>query len=159
MSPFAPESWNRMLANRLEKHAAQHPTEVALAQALLLGRGERLTEETRDSFRDGGTYHLLVFSGLQIALAAALLGALLRWLHAPRASDWLLLTFAVIAPLFIGPTASVSRASLGIGLYALSRIIKRPTSVENLWCVAALLRLMLEPRDLFEASFHLTYAG
>lgn len=159
LSPFDPAAWNRTLANRLARHAARHPTEVALAQALLLGRGERLSEETRDSFRDGGTYHLLVFSGLQIALAAALLGALLRWLHAPRASDWLLLTFAVIAPLFIGPTASVSRASLGIGLYALSRVVRRPTSVENLWCVAALLRLMLEPRDLTEASFHLTYAG
>ena len=156
---LAPAAWNRMLANRLEVHASEHPDEVALAQALLLGRGERLTEEMRASFRRGGTYHLLVFSGLQIALAAALLGALLRWLHAPRASDWLLLTFAVIAPLFIGPTPSVSRASLGIGLFAASRIVKRPTSVENLWCVAALLRLMIEPRDLTDASFHLTYAG
>lgn len=159
LSPFAPASWNRMLANRLERHAADHPDEVALAQALLLGRGERLTEEMRASFRRGGTYHLLVFSGLQIALAAALLGALLRWLHAPRASDWLLLTFAIVAPLFIGSTPSVSRASLGIGLFALSRIIKRPTSAENLWCVAALFRLMIEPRDLTDASFHLTYAG
>ncbi len=124
-----------------------------------LGRGELLTEEMRESFRRGGTYHLLVFSGLQIALAAALLGALLRWLHKPRASDWLLLSFAILAPLFIGPTASVSRASLGIGLYALSRILKRPTSVENLWCVAALLRLLVEPRYHTDASFHLTYAG
>lgn len=159
LSPLAPATWNRMLANRLERAATTHPDEVALAQALLLGRGERLSTDIRDSFRGGGTYHLLVFSGLQIALAAALLGALLRWLHAPRASDWLLLTFAVIAPLFIGPSASVSRASLGIGLYALARILKRPTSLENLWCVAALLRLIVEPRDLTDASFHLTYAG
>lgn len=159
VSPFWPATWNRLLARRLERAAGQHPDEVALAQALLLGRGERLSLQIRDSFRSGGTYHLLVFSGLQIALAAALLGALLRWLHAPRASDWLLLTFAMIAPLFIGATASVSRASLGIGLYALARILKRPTSMENLWCVAALLRLIIEPRDLTDPSFHLTYAG
>jgi competence protein ComEC len=154
-----PGSWNRALANRLERHAAAHPEEVALAQALVLGRGERLSEEMRDSFRRGGTYHLLVFSGLQIAFAAGLLAALLRWLHRPRASDWLLIVFALLAPPFIGPTASVARASIGIGLYALSRIFKRPTSVENLWCVAAILRLLVEPRDLHEASFHLTYAG
>jgi competence protein ComEC len=154
-----PRTWNRILANRLEAHARDYRDEVALAQALLLGRGERLTEELRESFRRGGTYHLLVFSGLQIALAAALLAMLLRALHAPRASDWLLLAFSTLAPLFIGPTASVSRASVAIGLYALSRILKRPTSLENLWCVAALLRLMLEPRDLTDASFHLTYAG
>ncbi len=156
---WQPKAWNRALANAMERHAAKHPDEVALAQALVLGRGERLTREMKSSFRSGGTYHLLVFSGLQIAFAAGLLAALLRWLHRPRASDWLLLAFAVIAPLFIGPTASVSRASIGIGLYALSRILKRPTSLENLWCVAALLRLILEPRDLADASFHLTYAG
>lgn len=156
---WQPAAWNRALANRLEAHADAHPEEVALAQALVLGRGERLTDDMRDSFRRGGTYHLLVFSGLQIALAAALLAMLLRWLHAPRASDWLLLAFAALAPLFIGPTASVSRASVGIGLYALARICKRPTSLENLWCVAALLRLIIEPRDLTDASFHLTYAG
>jgi competence protein ComEC len=154
-----PATWNRILANRLETHAEQYPDEVALAQALLLGRGERLTDELRESFRRGGTYHLLVFSGLQIAFAAALLALLLRILHAPRASDWLLLAFAALAPLFIGPTASVSRASVAIALYALSRILKRPTSLENLWCVAALLRLILEPGDLTDASFHLTYAG
>jgi len=156
---WKPRAWNRMLANSLERHAGRHPDEVALAQALLLGRGERLSEEMKNSFRGGGTYHLLVFSGLQIAFAAGLLAALLRWWHAPRASDWLLLAFGVLAPAFIGPTASVSRASIGIGLYALSRILERPTSLENLWCVAALLRLMLEPRDLTDPSFHLTYAG
>ncbi|HEX2123933.1 MAG TPA: DNA internalization-related competence protein ComEC/Rec2 [Thermoanaerobaculia bacterium] len=154
-----PASWNRALANRLEPHAGEHPVEVALAHALVLGRGERLDQSLRDSFRRGGTYHLLVFSGLQITFAAAVLAALLRWLHRPRASDWLLLAFAALAPLFIGPTASVSRASAGIALYALSRIARRPTSLENLWCVAALARLLAEPRDLFDASFHLTYAG
>ena len=154
-----PAAWNRALANRLERHAARLPDEVALAQSLALGRGERLSDEQRESFRRGGTYHLLVFSGLQIAFAAGLLAALLRWLNAPRASDWLLLGFAAMAPLFIGGTASVSRASIGIGLYALSRIVRRPTSLENLWCVAAGLRLLIEPRDLTDPAFHLTYAG
>jgi competence protein ComEC len=154
-----PARWNRLVANRLRPHVARHPTEVALIEALVLGRGERLTDDVRNSFKRGGTYHLLVFSGLQIAFAAAFLAALLRWLHAPRASDWLLLAFSVAAPLFIGQTASVSRSSIGIGLYAVARILKRPTSLENLWCVAALLRLAIEPRDLTDVSFHLTYAG
>lgn len=154
-----PAAWNRMLANRLDRHLDTHPEEVALAQALLLGRGERLTEEMREGFRRGGTYHLLVFSGLQIAFAAGLLAALLRWIHAPRASDWMLLLFAALAPPFIGSSASVSRASVAIALYAISRILRRPTSVENLWCVAAILRLAFEPRDLTDPSFHLTYAG
>jgi competence protein ComEC len=159
LNPLTPPAWNRMLANRLRPFATSHPTEVALVEALALGRGERLTDDVRDSYKRGGTYHLLVFSGLQIAFAAALIALALRWLHAPRASDWSLLVFSIAAPLFIGPTASVSRSSIGIGLYAVSRILHRPTTLENLWCVAALLRLVIAPHDLVEPAFHLTYAG
>lgn len=152
LSHFDPERWNRAAAMRLE--TLPYPEEVALAEALTLGRGERLDVEQRDAFRRGGTYHLLVFSGMQIALAAALLSLWRR-----RSSDVLLLIFSIVAPLFIGPTASVSRASIGIGLYALSRLLKRPTSLRNLWCVAALLRLIIAPADLTDAAFQLTYAG
>src|SRR5581483_8480330 len=94
-----------------------------------------------------------------IAIAAAAIALLLRWLHAPRACDALRLAFAIIAPLFIGAEASVSRASIAIGLYALSRILRRPTSIPNLWCVAALIRLIAVPGDLTDAAFQLTYAG
>jgi competence protein ComEC len=159
MSNLDPAAWNRALANRLRPFAAKFPGEVALVEALALGRGERLADEIRDNYKRGGTYHLLVFSGLQIAFAAGVIALLLRSFHAPRASDWSLLAFSIVAPLFIGPTASVSRSSIGIGLYAISRILKRPTSLENLWCVAALLRLMIAPSDLTDAAFQLTYAG
>src|SRR5437867_1226740 len=159
LSKFDPASWNRALDNRLRPFVTAFPAEVGLVEALALGRGERLADAIRDNYKRGGTYHLLVFSGLQIAFAAGLIALLLRSLHAPRASDWLLLVFSVLAPLFIGPTASVSRASIGIGLFAISRILKRPTTLENLWCVAALVQLILAPGDLTDAAFQLTYAG
>jgi len=159
LSRLDPAAWNRGLANRLRPFASRFPSEVALVEALALGRGERLQDEIRDNYKRGGTYHLLVFSGLQIAFAAAVIAFFLRSLHAPRASDWSLLIFSALAPMFIGPTASVSRASIGIGLYAISRILKRPTTLENLWCVAALLRLIIAPRDLADVAFQLTYAG
>jgi competence protein ComEC len=160
LSRFDPARWNRMAAMRLERFPSPN---VALVEALVLGRGERLSDDVRDNYKRGGTYHLLVFSGLQIALAAAAISLLLRWLfrhsRGPRIADWSLLAFAVAAPLFIGPTASVCRASLAIGLYALSRIAKRPTSLANLWCVSALLRLLIAPADLVEPAFQLTYGG
>ena len=159
LSPLTPAAWNRAAASRIRPFAREHPTEVALVEALALGRSERLGDEVRDSYKRGGTYHLLVFSGLQIALAAALIALALRWLRAPRTADWSLLVFSIAAPLFIGSTASVSRASIAIGLYAISRILHRPTTLENLWCVAALLRLVIAPHDLVEPAFHLTYAG
>jgi competence protein ComEC len=159
ISSLAPSTWNRIAEQRLRRYADSYPTEVAMIEALVLGRGERLSDDAKENFRRGGTYHLLVFSGLQIALAAALIAFALRWAGAPRISDYSLIAFAALAPPFIGPTASVSRASVGIGLYAISRLIQRPTSFENLWCVAALARLIIAPRDLTDPAFHLTYAG
>jgi competence protein ComEC len=156
---WRPAAWNRALINRLRPFAADHATEVALVEAIALGRGERLDDTVRDGYRRGGTYHLLVFSGLQIAFAAGAIALLLRWLHAPRLSDWSLLAFALLIPLFIGPTPAVSRAAIAIGLYALARILRRPTTAQNLWCVAALVRLAFAPDDLTEAAFQLTYAG
>jgi competence protein ComEC len=158
-SRWQPATWNRQLILRLRPFVATHPTQVALVEALALGRSERLDDAVRASYKRGGTYHLLVFSGLQIAFAAGAIALLLRWLRAPRSSDWSLLIFALLAPPFIGPSASVSRASIGVALYALSRILHRPTTLENLWCVAALLRLIVAPADLTDAAFHLTYAG
>src|SRR5438128_11903164 len=93
-SRWQPATWNRQLVLRLRPDAATHPTEVALVEALALGRGERLSDAVRDSYKRGGTYHLLVFSGLQIAFAAGAITLLLRWLHAPRTADWSLLGFA-----------------------------------------------------------------
>ncbi|HEX7418745.1 MAG TPA: DNA internalization-related competence protein ComEC/Rec2 [Thermoanaerobaculia bacterium] len=159
ISTLAPSTWNRLAEQRLNRYAPMYPQEVAMIEALVLGRGERLSDDAKQNFRRGGTYHLLVFSGLQIALAAGLIAFALRWAGAPRVSDWSLLAFAALAPAFIGPTASVSRSSVGIALYALSRILKRPTSFENLWCVAALARLILVPGDIADPAFHLTYAG
>ena len=156
LSHFDPERWNRVAAMRLERLPSP---QVPLVEALVLGRGERLADDVRDNYKRGGTYHLLVFSGLQIALAAAAISLLFRWLHQPRVGDWSLLAFAIAAPLFIGVTASVARASLGIALYALSRIAKRPTSLANLWCVSAMLRLLVAPADLVEPAFQLTYGG
>ena len=159
LSPFDPALWNRLLTRRVERFSTAFPTEVALVEAIALGRSERLRDDIRDDFKRGGTYHLLVFSGLQIALAAAAMAFALRWLGAPRVSDISLLAFSIFAPLFVGPTASVSRAAGAIGLYAISRLLRRPTSLENLWALSALLRLIFVPAEVADAAFHLTYAG
>src|SRR5207247_391868 len=48
LSDFDPACWNRALAHRLRPFASQFPAEVALVEALALGRGERLAEEIRN---------------------------------------------------------------------------------------------------------------
>jgi competence protein ComEC len=162
LPPWTPAGVNRGVSQRLLALAAQRPrlaTAAALVEALALGNGEHLSDATRDSYRSGGTYHFLVFSGLQVAFAAAFIALIARWVHRPRAGDWLLLAFAAITPAFTGATPSVTRSCMAVGLYAVSRLLKRPTPAANLVFVSALARLMVAPSELTDVAFHLTYAG
>ena len=118
-----------------------------------------MASAVREAYRRGGTYHLLVFSGMQIAFAAGAISWCFRRLGRPTAGDVVLLLIAFLAPPFAGHDPSVSRSSLMIGLYACSRLLGRPTPIENLLFVSAAVRLLLHPSDLVEPGFALTYAA
>lgn len=161
-SPLDPRQWNRTICARLDAAAAGNEhvrAAVPLVKAIALGRSEGLPADLRRSYREGGTYHLLVFSGMQIAIAAASLLFLLRWLRRPRVGDWLLLFLALLAPPFAGNEPSVSRASLMIGTFAVTRLLYRPTHFANLIFVSAVIRLLLHPEELTHRGFILTYVA
>ena len=159
---WTPAGANRRMNLALEAIAARHPERrraVMLAQALALGRSDQLPHDVREDYRRGGIYHLLVFSGMQIGLAALVVSAAFRKLHAPAAGDWALLALSIFAPFFAGNEPSVSRAAWMIGLYSLSRLLRRPTSSANLLFVSALIRLVAHPDELIDPGFALTYAA
>jgi competence protein ComEC len=157
-----PAAWNRAAALRIavlgreSEHARRG---AAQAAALALGRGELLDDEVREAYRRGGTYHLLVFSGMQIALAAGVVGWSFRRVGRPRPGDWSLLAIALVAPPFAGHDPSVSRASVMIGCYAASRLAGRPTPLANLLFVSALVRLLVTPSECGEPGFALTWGA
>lgn len=157
-----PRWWNRTLDRKLRAIGAERPElaeATALARALALGRSDELSDDTRESYRRGGTYHLLVFSGMQIAAAAAAIVALLRIFHRPRIADWTLALLAALAPAFAGDEPSVARASWMIGVFAATRIAHRPTPLANLLFVSAILRLAFHPEEISHAGFALTYGA
>ena len=162
LSRWHPMSWNRAIQRALARVEHTYPDRravLAMVGALVLGDASRLPREVQQIYRRSGTYHLLVFSGMQITMFAACIVFFFRVLHSPRAGDWILLTISFIAPLFSGDAPAVSRASWMIGLYAFSRLIHRPSTIENLYFVSALLRLSLYPDELFDGGFALTYAA
>lgn len=157
-----PGSWNRAALERLRDLGRSSPLArrgAAQAAALALGRGEDLDPDVREAYRRGGTYHLLVFSGMQIAFAAGAIAALFRLLGRPRPADWILLAMAIIAPPFAGNDPSVSRSATMIGVWAASRLLGRPTPIENLLFVSAGIRLAWSPGELTEPGFALTYGA
>jgi competence protein ComEC len=131
---------------------------VRLLWAMVLGMRSALTQERSDSFVQSGTMHLFAISGLHIALIAGILVTVLRVAQAPRR----ICGFIVIPLLWfytaaIGWQASAVRASIMMSIIVWGWALERPAHLLNSLAAAALLILVWDPRQLFQAGFQLSF--
>lgn len=125
--------------------------------ASLLGDKHFLDRQTAEVFRDGGTFHVLVISGLHITF----IGGLTIWAVSliTRRKVWqaiLSSTFLWAYTLAVGAEVPVVRASLMFSFLLFSNLIHREGSLLNALGACSLLLLAWRPADLFSASFQLT---
>ncbi len=132
---------------------------LRLRWAMTLGWRTALTDEVSEPFMQTGTMHIFAISGLHIALMAGTLVAVLRVLQVPRAATGL-----IAVPLlwfYTGATgwqASAVRSTIMMSIVIGGWALKRPGDLLNSLAGAALVILFWEPRQLFQASFQLSFA-
>jgi competence protein ComEC len=127
-------------------------------KASVFGNRQGLSRETAERFREGGTFHVLVISGLHITFIGALAWAFARRLTRRRALQWAAsVAFVWAYAVAVGAEASVVRASLMFTLAALAPALGRRSSPVNSLGGAALVLLALRPSNLFDPSFQLTF--
>ncbi|HEV2763232.1 MAG TPA: ComEC/Rec2 family competence protein, partial [Pyrinomonadaceae bacterium] len=124
----------------------------------LLGERGGLTRATGERFREGGTFHLLVVSGLHVTF----LGGAAWWLTRffTRRPAWRFAASALVVWAYavaVGAESSVVRAALMFTALALAPVLGRPASALNALGGAALALLAWSPRSLFDPSFQLTF--
>ena len=131
--------------------------------ALVLGEKERAETETMEVFRRGGCMHAFAVSGLHVGLVAGLLGLLLRLCRVhPSAGRYVLLIGTGLYVFATGLTVPALRAFLMLAALLGGLILRRRSSLFNTWCFAALFILMLQPWQLWQTGFVLSfmvYAG
>jgi competence protein ComEC len=131
---------------------------LRLLWAMTLGWRTAFTGEVGDPFLRAGTMHLFAIDGLRIALIAGMLVALLRVLRVSRA--W---CGAIAIPAIwfytaaTGWESSAIRASVMMTIILGGWALKRPSDLINSLAAAAFVILICEPRQLFEASFQLSF--
>jgi competence protein ComEC len=136
------------------------PSTAGVLNASLLGNKHFLDRRTAEVFRQGGTFHVLVISGLHITFIGGLI--LLAAARFTR-SRWLQF-FAVSAVLWayaaaVGGEVPVARASLMFTVLLLGRALYRQNTLLNSLGTGALVLLAWRPEDLFSASFQLTFTS
>lgn len=128
--------------------------------ASLLGNKNFLDKETAEIFREGGTFHVLVISGLHITFIGGLVLLLLRFFTNQR--FWQFVFAAVFLwsySLAVGAEIPVVRASVMFTILLFSQVIYRNGSLLNSFGICALILLVWRPSDLFTSSFQLTFAS
>jgi competence protein ComEC len=136
-------------------------TETAsVLNASMLGNREGLTRATGERFREGGTFHVLVISGLHITFIGVVILAAARRLTRRRAWQFACsVAFVWAYAVAVGAESSVVRAALMFTSVALAPVLARRASNVNALGAAALALLIWQPSGLFDPSFQLTFVS
>jgi len=131
--------------------------DAAMLSAMLTGDRSYLTQDLRSGFERTGSFHLIVVSGLHLAVLAGFIFALAQRI---RMQNWAA-TFVTIGcslafALFTGFSIPIQRSFWMITLYLVGRMIFRDRSPLNVIGFASLCLMAASPRSILDASLQMT---
>src|SRR3954465_6081846 len=136
------------------------PRSAGIAIAILIGDRSGLSEADERRLQEAGTYHVIAISGGNIAILAALLLALWRFLNVPAAPA---AGATIVALIFYGHLASggalVSRAVTAACVYLCGRMLDQRGPPLNALAVSAGLGLAVSPLAAFDGGFILSFGA
>lgn len=132
----------------------------SLLRGLTLGLRGNIPKEIKDIFSNAGVIHILAVSGLHVGIISFFLFILLRSLHIPFNVSIVLTCFLLIIYAFLTALRPpVVRATIMFIFIMLGMLSQRRITLLNIIAVSAILILILNPLNLFDAGFQLSYAA
>ncbi len=131
---------------------------AALASAILLGDRSGLTDEETNTYLVTGTVHLLVVSGMNVAILAVGLHLALRFGWIRRQIALAIIVVVVTGyTLLAGWQAPIVRAGVLAVLWCIAAWTGRRTFGYNALAAAAIVVLVFNPADVFRAGPQLSF--
>jgi competence protein ComEC len=147
-SPIAAKlpAWLRMSHN-----------DAAMLSAMIAGDRTWLQQRVRVGFERTGSFHLLVVSGMHLAIFAGLVFWIAGRLHLQRAiATAATIVLSLAYAVFTGFGQPVQRSFWMVTLYLVARLLWREKNALNAIGFAGLCLLVFDPNALFEAGFQMT---
>ena len=156
---------------RIDKADENESLYAQVLKGIMLGKRSDLPTDTVETFRNSGTLHLLAVSGLHVGFIAAfcyfslmkftfVLGVRPKHPHLTTKVIRLITIAAVlIYACLVGFRPSVFRAALMAILFLLATVIDRDADIYNLLALAALILLLLNPTQLWDIGFQLSFVA
>ncbi|WP_020473921.1 ComEC/Rec2 family competence protein [Zavarzinella formosa] len=146
----------RSLAQRALQ--ASVPREGPLAQALLLGDTQALSRDEWDQYARTGVIHVLAISGQHLVILGGVVWWACRWLAVPRRRAAVVVAGLLLGyALLTGGRPSAMRAAVMACAICGGILLRKPVVPANMLAAAWLAVLMLNPADLFNAGFQLSF--
>ena len=155
-------SLGAILRDRLARQlaAALSPPVAALTRGMILGDRSGIAPAIRDSFRDGGTIHLLSISGLHVCILAGFLtlfATALRMPPGPSIALELVALWAYVA--LVGAPASAIRSAVLWTAVRCGRAWGQVVRPFAAWGLAGLILHLLDPASVLDPGFQLSFAA
>ena len=150
--------WRGSLLRRTDAMFAASDERASVVRAMLLGDRSFLDTEQVEAFQKTGAYHILVLSGLQVGVLAAILLWTTRRLRFPPVFGIALTLSALWAYAgIVEDHPPILRAAWMATFYLLAFVLFRRTHVLNAMGLAALIILGARPSEISDASFLLSF--
>lgn len=145
------------LADVLGRELAE--PEAGLAQGMTLGVRRAIAQDLRDDLNATGTSHLVVISGQNVAILAALVIAAVAWLIGRRQAGLVALAVVVAYTLLAGADPPVLRGAIMGGAWTVATLAGRRASAAVALALAAAGLAAFDPAILNDVSFQLSFAA
>lgn len=130
---------------------------ASVVTGMLLGISGDVDPATAEAFRRSGTSHILVISGWNITIVAALCLAAMNALKPSRLVALVVpLMVITLYVLFTGASAAVVRAGVMGSIMVIGRWLDRPRSMLNIIAVAILMITVVDPAALWDMGMQLS---
>lgn len=128
--------------------------------AILVGNDISIPDETKDWFSGAGITHILVASGMHVAVIILIFSILLFPLREKRRLYNLILWAALICfAILVGYTPSMTRAVSTFFIYYIARKLLRSADPVTILFEAMALVLAINPMSIYNLSFQLSFSA
>ncbi|HPE76574.1 MAG TPA: ComEC/Rec2 family competence protein [Draconibacterium sp.] len=138
-------------------------TEFEILSALTLGYKRELEPETKRVFSASGASHVLAVSGLHVGIVYYLITLFFGFLLYKKNGRFVFMLISILTlwiyAFITGLSPSVMRAATMFSIFAIGENLNRRSNIYNLMAISAFILLLINPNNLFDIGFQLSYAA
>ncbi|MFA5351525.1 MAG: ComEC/Rec2 family competence protein [Candidatus Omnitrophota bacterium] len=150
------------LRSRMEQVIKRYLADLpaGILSAMVLGQRRAIPWLVNNYMVKSGTVHILVVSGFNVGIVAFIVNLLLKIMRVRRKLRIILTIICLlIYCLITGASNPVIRATVMGVVFLLAHLLKRDADIYNCLACAALFILGLNPRQLFDVGFQLSFSS